>query len=83
MVETEGKIELEGAELMSPRGRSKERARTRRTTLIVPRNIHRNLELLCAIEGVTKNDYLVGLVRDDLAKKGYQPDRAPKASVSY
>jgi len=53
-----------------------------RTTLIVTDVLNRNLEIYCALNGMSKNDGVVKLITDQLSAEGFKPDQYPK-EVNY
>ena len=55
-----------------------------RTTIILPRVLDQNIEVLCSIEGKQKGEVIATALKQFLEKKGLQPDKTPKnVSVIY
>jgi hypothetical protein len=51
--------------------------RMRRTTLVLPEIIARNVAIVCGKRKMTLNKYLSELIRADLSRKGLDPDVLP------
>jgi len=56
----------------------------RRTTLVLPDPLDRNITIECARQGITKTEFFVRLARKALTRRGLNPDRLPNVvTVSY
>ena len=51
--------------------------RLRRTTLVLPEIVARNVAIVCASEGLPQNEYICRLIREDLSRRGLNPDILP------
>ncbi len=54
-----------------------------RTTLVLPENLNRNIEVYSASRGISKNEAMLTLISGKLEDLGYQPDQLPHVSVHY
>jgi hypothetical protein len=62
---------------------SRSTAEVLRTTLHLPKNLDRNIEVFCAIKGVSKNAGMLLLISQSLRKEGLKPEEAPEIHVRY
>lgn len=54
-----------------------------RTTLILPTNLDRNIEVFCAMKGLSKNAAMLKLISMGLIEEGYRPDEVPELKFRY
>jgi hypothetical protein len=55
-----------------------------RTTVVLPKVLDQNIEVLCSIEGKPKGEIIAAALKQFLEKKGLQPEKSPKSvSVIY
>lgn len=54
-----------------------------RVTMIIPYELDRNVEAFSVQEGLRKTEVVTAALNEFLRKRAFQPDRAPKISVSY
>lgn len=54
-----------------------------RTTLLLPRILDRNIEVFCAMKGVSKNAGMLKLIAKSLEEAGLKPEEAPEIRVHY
>lgn len=74
-------VKLSGDEAPPVTKRSVRNGTFCRTTVILPATLERNIAVVCAIEGVTKSDYLAGLAERDLIGRGFDPSTPPRAET--
>ena len=48
-----------------------------RTSLILQKNVDRNAAVVCAVLGISKNQYIEKLIEEDLKKRGIDPGKPP------
>lgn len=49
-----------------------------RTTIVLPEELDRNIEVLCSIERRPKGEVIASAIKQFLERKGLQPDKSPK-----
>lgn len=54
-----------------------------RTTILVPKTLHENWEVLAVMRKKGKNDILVDALATFIDGAGMNPDKSPKLSVTY
>jgi len=54
-----------------------------RTTLVLPSNLDRNLEIYCAMMRLSKADAVKEALATFLKERGLQPDKQPRVEVLY
>jgi hypothetical protein len=54
-----------------------------RTTVVLPKVLDQNIELLCMIEGKPKGELIATALKQFLEQKGMQPDKPPNINVIY
>jgi hypothetical protein len=60
-----------------PAGEDALARRQRRTTLVLPEIVARNVAIVCGREGLPQNEYMYRLIREDLSRRGLNPDTLP------